>query len=207
MICMKNIGQQAKAFREAKGWSYTRMAEEVSKHHTEVVSRQLITQLEIAGDRTPRYLRALAATMGTTSDALLAGLEDAPDGSASAAHTAESPAPSYAGAPSAATIRALAQHLDAISPNARERAATLLANMARDPAGPWAVWLISLLSGDSDKPLVTTSVANSQNLQQNDLLDLSAYPGLKNATEWRRGKKHGDGDNDKAPKKQGGNSS
>lgn len=70
---MKTVGEQAKEFRLAMGWSYTRMAEEVSKNHDTPVSRQLITQLESAGDRKPHYLKALALTMQTTVDSLLAG--------------------------------------------------------------------------------------------------------------------------------------
>lgn len=70
---MKTIGEQVKEFRTALGWTYTRMAQEVSKHSSAPVSRQLITQLEEAGDRKPHYLSALAAVMGTTVDALLAG--------------------------------------------------------------------------------------------------------------------------------------
>ena len=206
MICMKNIGQQAKAFREAKGWSYTRMAEEVSKHHTEVVSRQLITQLEATGDRKPRYLRALALAMGTTSDALLTGTEEPYPRLPGAAPAVETPQPAYAVPPTAAAIRTLVQHLAAINPNDRERAASLLSNMANDPAGPWDEWLITLLCGEQEQRSGTNTIGNEENLQQNGSLDLSTYPGLKNATEWRRGKKHGDGDNDKTAKKQSGNS-
>ena len=54
------------------------MAQEVSKHARQTVSRQLITQLEVKGDRKPHYLQALAATMGTTADALLKGQYQSP---------------------------------------------------------------------------------------------------------------------------------
>ncbi len=86
----KTIGDQAREFRLWKGWTYTRMAEEVQKHAGgEVVSRQKITQLEEKGDRQPRYFAALAKTMGTTMEALKAGKyaagEDAPTGGTSEA--------------------------------------------------------------------------------------------------------------------------
>jgi transcriptional regulator with XRE-family HTH domain len=64
---MKTIGEQAKEFREAKGWNTSRMAKEVG------TSRQSIENLEAAGDRTPRYIKELARVMGTTVDALMAG--------------------------------------------------------------------------------------------------------------------------------------
>lgn len=79
---MKSIGEQAKEFRETQGWNYTRMAEEVSKHHAQPVSRQLITQLEEKGDRRPHYLAALATTMRITVDDLLAGKYQAQQGAA-----------------------------------------------------------------------------------------------------------------------------
>jgi transcriptional regulator with XRE-family HTH domain len=203
---MKNIGQQAKAFRLSKGWSYTRMAEEVTKHHSEKVSRQLITQLEAAGDRKPRYLRALALVMGTSTDALLAGVETFPNsGSSKASGGVESDRASYVVPPTTTAVWTLARNLTALQPEARERAGTLLTNLAKDPAGPWAEWLIVLLSGDSDQISGKNTIGGGLNLQQNDSVDLSTYPGLKNATEWRRGDNNGDGDNVKTPKKQGGN--
>lgn len=41
---MQSIGELAKAFRKARGWSYTRMAQEVQKHGgSAAVSGQAIT--------------------------------------------------------------------------------------------------------------------------------------------------------------------
>lgn len=71
---MKSIGDQAKAFREHKGWNFTEMAAEVQKHFPGgKVNRQKITQLEEAGDRRPQYLAALAKAMRTTVEVLEAG--------------------------------------------------------------------------------------------------------------------------------------
>lgn len=72
---MQSIGELAKEFRKARGWSYTRMAQEVAKHGDNNVSRQAITQLEAAGARKPHYIAALAKVMGTTTDHLLSGAE------------------------------------------------------------------------------------------------------------------------------------
>ena len=101
---MKSIGEQAKEFRERQGWTFTRMSEEVSKKNGSPVSRQLITQLEQQAGRTPKYLQALAAVMGVSTDALLAGGISRKDfGSAegelgrAATGVGEEPAPEYAG--------------------------------------------------------------------------------------------------------------
>jgi len=64
---MKNIGEQAKAFRESKGWNTTKMAKEVG------TSRQSIENLEAKGNRKPHYIIGLARVMGVTVDALLKG--------------------------------------------------------------------------------------------------------------------------------------
>lgn len=77
---MKTIGQQAKEFREWKGWNLTEMAREVTKRHRAPVSRQAITQLEDVGNRKPQYLQALAQVMGTSTDALLNGAYSVPIG-------------------------------------------------------------------------------------------------------------------------------
>ncbi len=62
---MKTIGELAKDFRLAKGWTTTRMGKEVG------TSRQSIENLEAAGDRQPRYIKDLASVMGTTVDKLM----------------------------------------------------------------------------------------------------------------------------------------
>lgn len=71
---MKTIGDQAKEFRDAMGWSTTRMASEVTKKSQgKAVSRQNIEGLEAKGNRKPHFITALAATMGATVDDLYAG--------------------------------------------------------------------------------------------------------------------------------------
>src|SRR5213075_2850359 len=74
-FAMKTIGEQAKAFRDARGWSTKQMAAACK------TSRQNIETLEAKGDRTPRYIKELARAMGTTVDVLMEGryrLGDAP---------------------------------------------------------------------------------------------------------------------------------
>jgi SOS-response transcriptional repressor LexA len=71
---MKSIGEQAREFREAMGWTYTEMAKAVQRHAAgQKVNRQKIKQLEDTPERVPRYIAALARTMGTTVEALQAG--------------------------------------------------------------------------------------------------------------------------------------
>jgi transcriptional regulator with XRE-family HTH domain len=64
---MKTIGDQAKAFRVARGWSVKEMAAACK------TSRQNIETLEAKGDRVPRYVKELAHVMGTTVDTLMEG--------------------------------------------------------------------------------------------------------------------------------------
>jgi len=66
-LAMKTIGEQAKEFREHMGWNSTRMAREVG------TSRQNIESMEAKGDRIPKYLAALAKTMGVSTDDLMVG--------------------------------------------------------------------------------------------------------------------------------------
>ena len=66
-FAMKTIGEQAKAFREARGWSPKEMAAACK------TSRQNIETLEAKGARTPRYIKDLARVMGTTVDVLMEG--------------------------------------------------------------------------------------------------------------------------------------
>lgn len=71
---MKTVGEQAREFRLARGWNTLEMATAVSRHHPDgPVSRQVIEQLEKAGARRPRYMAALAKTMGTTVEVLEVG--------------------------------------------------------------------------------------------------------------------------------------
>lgn len=148
---MKTIGAQAKEFRIWKGWTYTRMAQEVSKHQKTTVSRQKLTQLENAGDRRPHYLYALAQAMGTTSDTLLAGQYAVPpaqqdhDLDKQNHDRAEEPPTHYQVISPALAIQTLVQALSAMEPGTRDRASSLLSSLARDPEGPWSGWLVDLL--------------------------------------------------------------
>jgi transcriptional regulator with XRE-family HTH domain len=63
---MKTLGDQAKAFRGAKGWTTRQLAEAVG------TSRQNIESLEASGNRIPKYLGKLADVMDTTVDDMLA---------------------------------------------------------------------------------------------------------------------------------------
>jgi transcriptional regulator with XRE-family HTH domain len=63
----KTLGEQAKTFREAKGWKTAQMAAEL-----EGVSRQSIENLEASGNRLPKYIGDLAHLMGVTVDEMLA---------------------------------------------------------------------------------------------------------------------------------------
>ena len=73
MQITRSIGSQAKEFRTARGWSVTRLAAEVSKHHSSTVVRQMIDYLEHTSKSPPSYLQALAIAMETTADKLLSG--------------------------------------------------------------------------------------------------------------------------------------
>lgn len=64
---MKTVGELAKEFRIAKGWTTAQMGAMCD------TKRQNIEQLEAAGDRLPQYIKQLAKVMGTTVDALLSG--------------------------------------------------------------------------------------------------------------------------------------
>lgn len=153
---MKTIGAQAKEFRIWKGWTYTRMAQEVSKHQETTVSRQKLTQLENAGDRRPHYLYALAQAMGTTSDTLLAGQYSPPaqqgqgqgqgqDLDKQSPAQAKEPGNRYQVISPTLAIQTLVQAFSAMEPSIRDRASSLLSSLARDPEGPWSGWLVDLL--------------------------------------------------------------
>lgn len=66
-LAMKTIGEQAKEYRESRGWSTKEMAAACK------TSRQNIETLEAKGARTPRYIKELARVMGTTVDVLMEG--------------------------------------------------------------------------------------------------------------------------------------
>lgn len=62
---MKTLGDQAKAFRESRGWNTTDLAKAVG------TSRQNIESLEEHGNRIPKYIGDLALAMGKSVDQLL----------------------------------------------------------------------------------------------------------------------------------------
>lgn len=70
---METIGEQARKYREGRGWNTRQMADYVE------TSRQNIEALEAAGNRIPKYLGALAEKMGVSADSMLkkAGLQSA----------------------------------------------------------------------------------------------------------------------------------
>lgn len=69
---MKTLGEQARAFREARGWNSKQMAEAVG------TSRQNIESLEAHGNRIPKYIGQLAVVMGVPVDEMLANAGLAP---------------------------------------------------------------------------------------------------------------------------------
>lgn len=75
---MRSVGDQVRAFREAKGWSIARMAREVR------TTRQNLEHLEARPGLQPRYIDRLARAMGTTVETLLAGRYEVNAGSMSA---------------------------------------------------------------------------------------------------------------------------
>ena len=62
---MKTLGDQAKAFREARGWNTTEMANAIG------TTRQNIESLEERGNRLPKYIGDLALLMGKSVDDML----------------------------------------------------------------------------------------------------------------------------------------
>lgn len=62
---MKTLGEQAKAFRDSKGWNSTQMGTAVG------TSRQNIESLELHGNRIPKYIGHLALAMGRSVDEML----------------------------------------------------------------------------------------------------------------------------------------
>ncbi len=73
---MRTLGDQAKAFRESRGWNSKQMADYVG------TSRQNIESLELHGNRIPKYLGKLAAAMGRSVDEVLAEADLSPRGAA-----------------------------------------------------------------------------------------------------------------------------
>lgn len=151
LFAMESIGELAKVFRLKRGWSYTRMAQEVSRYADSPVSRQAITQLEDVGTRKPHYIAALAKVMGTTADLLLSGMA-----------TTEA-TPDKAVEISASTaVQGLSAALKIMSPARRDQAASLLQSLARDPDGPWAAWLVELVKAAPAKTEVPAIYATAK---------------------------------------------
>lgn len=71
----RSIGEQVRAFREARGWSAARMAEACG------TTRQNIEHLESRPGLQPRYIAALARVMGTDVETLVAGRYEVNSGS------------------------------------------------------------------------------------------------------------------------------
>jgi transcriptional regulator with XRE-family HTH domain len=163
---MKSIGERAHDFRVLRGWSFTRMAAEVTRHHTAPVSRQAITQLEDAGNRRPQYLYALAITMGVSADDLLSGKDS----------VAAAPAESEASVTPEVAIKSLTNWLSTMDASAQAQAATLLENMAREPAGPWSSWLVDLFYKDVTNNVKKQQTAKfvSKEANQTDITDYSS---------------------------------
>ena len=127
---MKTIGDQAKAFRVARGWSVKEMAAACK------TSRQNIETLEAKGDRVPRYIKELAHVMGTTVDTLMEGRYRV-GGASIAAAPALPPAPQET-RPSEpgeieGALRVLADALKAADPIVRAAVAPLFALLAQEP--------------------------------------------------------------------------
>lgn len=70
------------------------------------------------------------------------------------------------------SIQSLVTALAGLSNEGRERAATLLQSLARDPDGPWAEWLISLLDApetDAVRPAEAPTTTIKPNASNNQL--------------------------------------
>lgn len=127
---MKTIGDQAKAFRLARGWSVKEMAAACK------TSRQNIETLEAKGDRVPRYVKELAHVMGTTVDTLMEGRYRA-----GGASIVEAPALSVARVQEdrpepgeiEQALRVLAEALQAADTPTRAAVAPLFALLAQEP--------------------------------------------------------------------------
>lgn len=132
---MKTIGEQAKEFREAKGWNSTRMAKEVG------TSRQNIESLELRGNRKPHYIVDLARVMGTTVDGLMMGAQSGvtpPEYKPNQplAHMQQAPAAINGVASLEQSLNGLAAYLMHADATTRTAAGALLAALAQQPDHP-----------------------------------------------------------------------
>lgn len=162
MICMKNLGKFVKAFRlhPDRGWSTAQMAAAVTRYQAPgkpEVKRQHIEQLEATGDRIPRYVVALARTMGTTTDALLSGKETVtPPPPLDANETSETKGPELL----RAALNMLAICLQDLDIDSRTEAGYLLQKMAESPGGRWSGRLSDLIEKEA-KPYLWEAICNS----------------------------------------------
>lgn len=96
MICVENLGELVKKWREDSGLNASELAHCVRSHALTTAGlkcqRQHIEQLEAAGNRVPRYLPDLARAMHTTVDDLLALRMPKPFGPKAASAPAAPPA-------------------------------------------------------------------------------------------------------------------
>jgi hypothetical protein len=78
-LAMKTIGQQVSDYMKWRGWKSRQMAEHIQKQPGgESVKRQHIENLVKTGVDQPKYLHALAVSMGVTTDDLLQGRYEIP---------------------------------------------------------------------------------------------------------------------------------
>lgn len=127
---MRTIGEQAKAFRDSRGWTPKQMAAACK------TSRQNIETLESVGDRIPKYIKELAKVMGTTVDVLMEGryrvgdvpiVEAAPLPASQAQRTQPEPDQVMA------ALRVLAESLGAADKVTRSAVAPMLSILALEP--------------------------------------------------------------------------
>lgn len=164
---MKSIGEQCRDFRMWKGWNTTRMASEVQKSASDsvVVSRQKIEQLEAVGHRRPRYMAALAKTMGISMEDLEAGLWVKPTGATAVVQVPTAAPEAHPVSSEAAHLLAkLGSQLSALGKTDREIALLLLRDLADSPesfatvAEKWSV----LLGGAGNAPVKHPRMSNGE---------------------------------------------
>lgn len=128
---MKSLGKKAQEFRLAKGWNTTQMAKAVG------TSRQNIENLELKEVGQPRYLKKLAAVMGSSADELLGQVISATPAEAGAMGGTASIRITASGTLTAAQgVEAIADALSLMTDAQREVMAGKLASLARAPDSP-----------------------------------------------------------------------
>ena len=129
---MKSLGKKAQEFRIAKGWNTTQMAKAVG------TSRQNIENLESKEVGQPRYLKKLAAVMGSSADELLGQVFATTPAEANAMGGTASIRLSATGSVQGVdtSVETIAQALIKMSEAQRELMAGKLASLARAPDSP-----------------------------------------------------------------------